>query len=223
MVYSTHYVIGVSVGVMAQPTAIAIIEQEAHQQYDRASEITELRLRHLERLPVDGTYPDMAKRLREIRDGLAEKEKAPDSDLLVDMTGTGKSIIDFLKKEDLDPTRVVITSGHGEQKDGTGLWRVAKIELVGALQVLFQTEKFVVASGLELVPQLKEELTNFRMKAQAPNSEGIESWREGRFDDLVFATAIATWRAQRDIPMAKSLVDEWTRKINDPSEYAWVY
>ena len=151
-------------------------------------------------MPSDASYPDLAKKLRAIEDNLKPKEQASNTDLMVDMTGTGKTIIEFLKDEDLEPTQVVISAGHGEQRDDTGLWCISKVELVGSLQVLFQTDKFKVSSGLDLVDALKEELTNFRIKAQPLNAGDIESRREGKADDLVFAVAIATWEAQRDIP-----------------------
>lgn len=222
MTYCTHYIVGVSVGVMAQPTAIAVIEQESRQETDGGRETTAIRLRHLERMSMASSYPDLASKLRAIIEGLSEKEKARESDLLVDMTGTGKAIIEFFKNEDLDPTRVVITAGHGEQRDDTGIWRIAKVELVGSLQVLFQTDKFKVASGLTLVDELKDELTNFRMKTQAMNGSDIESWREGKFDDLVFAVAIATWQAQKHVPFAKRVMDEFDRKYREQSGTSWM-
>ena len=217
MPYYTHYVVGVSVGVMSQPTAIAVIEQESLQKKSGNSEIQEIRLRHLERMPADANYPDLAKKLRAIEDSLKPKEQASDTDLMVDMTGTGKRIIDFLRDEDLEPTRVVISAGHGEQRDDTGLWRISKVELVGSLQVLFQTNKFKVASGLDLVDALKDELMNFRMKAQPLNAGDFESWREGKSDDLVFAVAIATWQAQRDIPSCIKVIRRSHRPIDNNS------
>ena len=217
MAYYTHYVVGVSVGVMSQPTAIAVIEQESLQKKSENSEIQEIRLRHLERMPSDASYPDLAKKLRAIEDGLEPKEQASDTDLMVDMTGTGKRIIDFLRDEDLEPTRVVISAGHGERRDDTGLWRISKVELVGSLQVLFQTDKFKVSSGLDLVDALQEELMNFRMKAQPLNAGDIESWREGKSDDLVFAVAIATWQAQRDIPSCIKVIRRSHRPIDNNS------
>lgn len=212
MPYCTHYIAGVSVGAMAQPTAIAIVEQESNQDNEER-DVTEIRLRHLERMPMDATYPDLAKKLRSILSGLEEKEQGDETDLLVDLTGTGKSIYTFLKEQSLDPIQVYITAGNGETEEEYGLWHVAKVELVGALQVLFQTDKFKVASGLDLVPEFTEELTNFRMKTKAISGADIESWREGKFDDLVFAVALATWRAQKEIPVHKSVTDDWNRKI----------
>ena len=58
MPYYIHYVVGVSVGVMSQPTAIAVIEQESLQKKSDKSEIQEIRLRHFsDRQPLDEDGP----------------------------------------------------------------------------------------------------------------------------------------------------------------------
>jgi len=203
MVMCIHYIIGVSVGVMSQPTAIAVIEQESFRERPKPAEITELRLRHLERMPLDAAYPDVAVRLRAIYDGLKNKEQARESHLLVDISGTGSSVIKYFRQVSLSPMQVGITMGHGQTQVEYGNWRVSKIELVGALQGLLHTKKFKIAAGLDLVPTLIEELTNFRPKSPAMNGNDIDAWREGRFDDLVFAVALATWQGEREIASPK--------------------
>ncbi len=221
MAWSKHYIIGVSVGVMAQPSAVAVVEQETHHK-NWQSETSELRLRHLERLPLSASYPDLTQRLRQIVDGLAGQEQCGEPDLLADITGTGKTVIEFFEKQNLKPIQVVITSGHGESEPTPRKWRIAKVELVGALQVLFQTDTFKIASGLELVSALREELTNFRMTMSAASGENVESWRVGAADDLVFAVALATWRGKRHIPANRREMDLMIAKINDPKNYEWV-
>ncbi len=178
----------------------------------------ELRLRHLERLPLSASYPDLAKRLREVHDGLKQYEQAERSALVVDITGTGRSVVEYFRKASLSPIEAWISAGMGEKEMEPNAWRIAKVELVGQLQVLMHSDKFKVASGLDLVPVLKEELTNFRMRAPSTSGDDVESWRVGRADDLVFAAALATWRGQKDIPMHKHAAQEMARKIDEMNE-----
>ena len=49
-----HYIIGVDIGLTMEPTALAVIEQETRR-VKHGAECTVLRLRHLERLPLDTT------------------------------------------------------------------------------------------------------------------------------------------------------------------------
>ena len=184
-----------------------------------SARVEELRLRHLERLPLSASYPDLTKRLRAIQEGLKSQEQSDSSDLFVDITGTGSSVIEFFEDEDLEPQQVWITSGFGQSQLEHKKWRISKKELVGPLLVLMHTDKFKVASGLELVPALKEELARFRLDAPASNGADIEAWRIGGSDDLVFATALAAWWAQREIATLKRPPSQRARHS---SPYAWL-
>ena len=57
-----------------------------------------------------------------------------------------------------------------------------------------------LAEGLDLLPTLKEELRAFKMKPPRIDPNDPESWREGQFDDLIFAVALTAWRASRHVP-----------------------
>ena len=214
MAICKHYIVGVSVGVMAHPSTIAVIEQESSQR-DAKREITELRLRHLERLPLSASYPALAKRLRAIRDGLLEHEQASGPEMIADITGTGTAVYKYFNTEDLNPIQTFITAGSGEIETSPRKWRVSRCEMVGALQVNFHSERFTIASALDLAPALTEELTNFKMKAPASGGDDLEAWRAGASDDLVLATALAGWWAERDIPVAKATLDKFCREMDD--------
>ena len=68
-----------------------------------------------------------------------------------------------------------------------------KRELVGTLQVLLQTRRLRVARTLPDAVVLVQELENFRAKVTTARQETLESWREGRHDDLILAVAVAAW------------------------------
>lgn len=89
-----------------------------------------------------------------------------------------------------------------------------------ALQVTFQSDRLEMAAGIELIPTLAEELRNFKMRPPTINANDSESWREGQFDDLVFAVGLATWRANKHIPCPGRPV-EW-EPVKQYSDHAWM-
>ena len=72
-----HYIVGVSIGSMMEPTSIAIIEQETRVRDGWDAYNHALRLRHLERVPLDMRYPDLVDHVGELIDKLQEHEQAP--------------------------------------------------------------------------------------------------------------------------------------------------
>ena len=72
-----------------------------------------------------------------------------------------------------------------------------------------------MASALDLVSDLTGELQQFSMKPPRINPNDPEAWREGQFDDLVFAVAVAAWRAVRHVPMPQAMRDQQTRLIEE--------
>ena len=195
-----HYIVAVDPGLSMQHTAIAIIEQHTRREPRGRSECTAIQLRHLERLPLDATYPQTVERTKERLGALEVPEDARQSDLIVDVTGTGRAIAGLMKTAGMDPITVAITAGMDENEITPRDWRLPKIELVGNLQVLFQTEKLKTAKALPLVPVLLQELQDFKLKPSPVNLTDTESWREGQHDDLVFAVGLAAWRAVRETP-----------------------
>lgn len=199
--YGTHYIFGVSVGQGPEPTAIAAIKQESH--HSRSgwkSEVTELQLGHLERLPTDAGYPELVIRLRELVKQLEGEAQGQRPDILVDITGAGSAIVNELEAHDMWPTSVLITGGAGATRGDDGNWHLAKTEMVGVMQMALQKNTLIIANQLELASALKEELANFKMRAAVLKLEDGEAWRENDFDDLVFASAISTWWAVNNIP-----------------------
>jgi hypothetical protein len=215
-----HYIVAVSIGSMMEPTAIAILEQEARTRdgYDVFNHA--LRLRHLERVPLDMRYPDMVDRVDSLVGQLEDQEQSKETDLIVDVTGTGRSVGNLMVQSGLKPIRITITGGVGEDEYEHRNWKLAKTELVGGLQVTFQSDRLEMASGLELVPTFVKELQGFKMRPPIINANDPESWREGQFDDLVFAVGLANWRAGKQIPRAARVVEIFPRQA--PSASGWM-
>lgn len=222
-----HYVVGVDLGAAMQPTAIAVVEQEVIDLLGKALEVRAMRLRHLERLPLDAPYHAVIDRVKHLLDALKEQEgdlhpwtKEPRSDLVVDITGTGRAVGDFMNKAKVDPILVSITGGAGETEIRANDWKISKADLVGGLQVLFQNPdtRFQVAKEIPLVPKFLEELQAFKLKPPTLNPNDPESWRERPDDDLVFAVTLAAWRARRYLPTPAATRERWDEMMGEGEE-----
>lgn len=154
--------------------------------------------RHLKRLPLNTSYPAVADHVT----GLLESPQlVGQTKLVVDATGVGRPVVDLLKERGLRPVPVTITGGDKVTFENG--WRVPKRDLVGAVQVLLQTDRIKFAEKIPEVPTLVRELLAFRVKIDpltAHDSYGAGAWREGAHDDLVLAVAIAAWWARRSAP-----------------------
>jgi hypothetical protein len=92
---------------------------------------------------------------------------------------------------------LTLTAGHAVTAGDVSGLHVPKKELVGTLQVLLQTRRLQVARTLTDAAVLIRELENYRTKVTTARQETLESWREGRHDDLVLAVAMAAWLGEQ--------------------------
>ena len=103
-----HFIISASLGIGIQPTAIAALEQEILKGDRWLPETAVLRLRHLERMPLDATYPDIVARVStlletpEIKDG----ERCGGADVVLDVTGSGRAILELFERAEITPIMV---------------------------------------------------------------------------------------------------------------------
>lgn len=211
-----HFIIAASLGVGVQPTAIAVVEQEVLKADRWLQETGGLRLRHLERLPVETTYPKTVDRIStlletpEIKDG----EKCGGAEVVIDITGAGRAILGLFERADISPVvvRIIGAGQREEQVKPTWDWHVPKIELAGVLRVVFEAGRLQMAKDLELVQTLMNELREFKMRPVRIDPGDPETWRDTEFDDLVFAVALAAWRASRYVPTPQIIRERYDRK-----------
>ena len=186
----TCFVIGVDLGQVSDPTAIAVagpITQNA----DIAPNI---HIRHLERLPLGTPYPAVAAHL-----GRLARALPGDADLVVDATGVGRPVVDLLRDQGLEVVAVTITSGKAVRQDGDA-WHVPKTELVRALAVAVENGRLKIAQRLALAPVLTGELRAFERTISAGGHTAFEG--KGEHDDLVIAAALVCWWAR--VPILQS-------------------
>ena len=174
----------------------------------------EQHLRHLERIKLGTSYPEIAAHISKL---MVSGPLKGATDLIVDATGVGRPVVDLLSAIRLHPRAVTITAGDTETRDGAD-WRVPKRDLVIGLQVVLQAGLLKVADGLPDWPTCMRELLAFKVKIDpltAHDSYGYA--REGIHDDLVLAVALACWASRKaDSAISyegiKNIVIPWTSR-----------
>jgi hypothetical protein len=192
------YYCGLDLGQAQDYTALAVVEKTTHRNQltgELASPST-YAVRHLERYPLGTAYTEIITRLSP----LFLKEPLKDCVLAIDRTGVGRPVVDMIKKAKFQARLypITITGGHTVHDDKeNGGWNVPKKDLVGAMQVLLQSQRIKIASSLAEADTLKRELQNFQVKVTTAANEQFGAWREGTHDDLVLAVALAVWSAEK--------------------------
>ena len=192
---SDDYFIGLDLGKSRDYSALAIVERlcKAHSD-DAARQVSHYAIRHLRRWPLGTSYAAVAADLV----ALLRQPPLHRPVLVVDQTGVGQAVVDFLATRPLSATleRVVITGGQQVKRAASGAWHVPKKELVAGLLRLLQCRRLQV-DDLPERALLLEELQLFRVKITAAAKETFQAWRAGDHDDLVLAVALACWWAER--------------------------
>lgn len=192
------YVIGLDLGQSSDYTAIVIAE--SHKPADDT--LLHYAIRHLERLPLGTSYPQVVTRVQalmaspvQVRGG-TRYERHPlgeEAYLVVDHTGVGRPVVDMLEQAGL---RCVPVSIHGgDRVSHEGRWyRTPKRDLVAAVQVLLHSRRIEFAAAHPMMSVLEQELTNFKVTIDPVTAhDSYSAWREKDHDDLVLALALACW------------------------------
>jgi len=193
------YCLGVDLGQAADYTAICVIEKPATPLILRPAKTPQPKpvynLRYLERLPLGTTYPEVAKKIKELVETPPLKDHVT---VIADATGVGVAVMDVLRAEKVTPLIPVTITGGDQASSDSGAWRVPKRDLVMSLLVLLQNERLKIADGLAMGDALMSELLNFRQKIDRKTAhDSYSAWREGDHDDLVLSVSLAAWWADR--------------------------
>ncbi|HUQ93873.1 MAG TPA: terminase family protein [Bryobacteraceae bacterium] len=189
-----YYYIGVDLGQKHDYTAICIIERSLVITGPRDAATFEYPLekryivRYLERLPLDTPYPEIVRHISAIT---RHPDLCGSANLIIDSTGVGQPVVDLFKAERLI-TRLVpvtLTAGHHATRHGDA-WNIPRNDILLGLEIGLRNNQLRIADTLKDAPCLIEELRNLRRR-----DEQISPLRGAHHDDLVFATALAYWRA----------------------------
>ncbi|MEO8595978.1 MAG: hypothetical protein ABI759_21835 [Candidatus Solibacter sp.] len=194
---------GLDLGQRQDPTALAVVEwKEYAGAWDAAAfthrRETSLSLRHLERIPLGTSYPDVVERVISVMQSRT-MQSAERTHLIVDGTGVGPPVVDLLRSRDLGGAKlwpVTITGGDSERY-ADGYYRVPKRDLIVGLQVLVQQGRLQIASGMREGTELVKEMSEMRLKVTGAGSERYGADRSGEHDDLVLAVSLACWGVKK--------------------------
>ena len=147
-------------------------------------------LRYAHRWPL-GT--DYVRVVRDVAHRLARQPVGGEAALVVDRTGVGQAVVDFIRKARLRPIAVHVHGGVNVTTDSPH-YGVPKRDLVGVVQILLQQERIVFPRAMPLIGPLLKELQSFRVTLDPHTAhDSYSAWREQDHDDLVFALALACW------------------------------
>jgi hypothetical protein len=189
------YLIGLDLGQTRDHSALAVVERIERPHPDGTGQlVSHYAIRHLRRWPLHTSYPAVAADLA----GLVRTPPLSWPVLVVDQTGVGQAVVDFVAQARLAATleRVVITGGRRTSRGASGAWHVPKKILVRCLQAVLTSRRLHVAALPERAALLQE-LLAFRVKITAAARETFAAGRPGDHDDLVLAVALATWWGER--------------------------
>jgi hypothetical protein len=190
------YLIGLDLGQKGDFTAIAVVEFREHVEgRDPATYqpklATWLDVRHLERVPLGTSYPDVVEHVRQLVDSDELRQR---STLIVDATGVGTPVLDLLMRAGLECAVIGVTITGGErQSSGPDGWRVPKRDLITGLQLRLETGELRMSKGVPMGQTLVREMMDMRVNMSDTGHETYAATRSGSHDDLVLAVALACW------------------------------
>ena len=185
--------IGLDLGQSNDFTAISLLERETvrvgfdHALWEPVTE-TRLLLRHIERIPLKTPYDQIVRYLRSFVTRPAFEDRK--IYLVVDASGIGRPVYDLILANHMPvtPYPVVITGGD-RVTYAYPFYNVPRKELLTNLRILLETRKLHITRRAPESEALLHELTTFRSRANTGH------------DDLVFATALAAWKAASPAPI----------------------
>jgi len=175
---------GLDLGQRQDFSALAVVEREEPRFAWMTPPRRELSVRHLERMELGTPYPLVVKRVCEV---MLHPKMQGQSRLVVDATGVGAPVVDLLRSAGMGVSLTTVTITSGERAHGQGeRWHVPRGDLLAGLEVLLEAGELKICRRLREAERLVRELESMRLGQGG-----------GEHDDLVFAVALAVWRARR--------------------------
>jgi hypothetical protein len=151
---------------------------------------------YADRLPLGMSYPKQVEHIASIYQEL--KLQSSRLDMVLDMGGIGRGVIDMLRAAKLPVTGITFHAGDKVTNDGSD-YRVPKRDLVTAVHLLLQTKRLRIAPELPEAETLTSELLGLKYEITPSghdrygNDVGSPLWRESEHDDMALALAVAVW------------------------------
>jgi len=198
----TDRILSVDLGQIGDPTAIAIVEVarlatgQTHRSRRTGKIVEKFRseywVRHLEQPPLKTSYADIVARLGAIK----ETPEMARSHLVVDATGVGAPVTDFMRSAGLNPIAITL-HGQDQVKSDEHGYRVPKRDIVTVMHMLLASGRLRIAEGMKLSETLRKEMQTYKLKFSKSGKDTYEAHKDSDHDDLVVAVAMACWYAER--------------------------
>ena len=188
---SSHFYAGVDFGKLHDPTAIVITEVNDIALTGRNyvtwafKKLREWTVRHIERIPLHTAYPDVVSQLKTLVTMPQYKGRIT---LVIDATGLGVPLADFLRQAGLDCKIEDITITPDRKRD-----------LITGLQVMFDMRDLRIPKGLPELGPLLHELSCMRTQESRTGTTQFAA-STGEHDDLAIALALSCWPARPHVP-----------------------
>lgn len=205
-------VIGADIGQKQDPTAIAVAEMQWRGEGQREGRDDHWVIRHLARLPLGTSYPDIVAEL--VRVSAAVKARVeevrvplmggavhevtrvvPTVTLYVDGTGVGAPVVDLLDAAGANPIGCYFTYGERRTQQGREV-RLGKAWMVSRLQALAQTGRLHLPKTDE-AEATRKELLDYEIRVSDDGHDTYGAFKTGKHDDLVTAIGLAVQKPRR--------------------------
>lgn len=184
---------GIELGQRREPSAHCVAEAQPR---DGGRHITlHYLIRHLERLAIGSSFPEVASRAAEVAVGI-EKRIGDFPRVYLDATGLGQPVVDLFEETMRKGPPVVPTFfTHGDRRTETmaGLRTeivLGKAFLVSRLQTLLQTGRLHLPKTAD-AETLARELSEYQIQVEPDANDRYGAFAVGTQDDLVTALGLA--------------------------------
>jgi len=193
------YFVGLDLGQSRDHSAIAVVERSElflndmdWVTYERKRR-RRFRVRYLERIRLGTPYPDVVERVRQLVRG---ETLAGRCTLIMDATGVGAPVLDFLRAAGLSCgiETVIITAGERANHAG-GRWHVPKRDLIAGLRVMLENRELGLSRQVPMAEALAREMSSMEARVSSRGRETYGAAGSG-YEDLVLACALACWRGR---------------------------
>lgn len=180
-----QHIVSLSLGTVAEPSAVAVIDPRT--EFLKRDRENYFNVTWLKRFPAGRPIPAIVARVEEL---MSDKRLVKNCHLVLDITSTGAAPLRIFESRGLYSQVIEFTNTGSKERSG-GVSRVPLRDVIGAAQVVLQTNRLQVAGGLELAATLVADLQSFDPKLAG---RGLDL-RGGRNSDLVLALSVALWWA----------------------------
>jgi len=190
---------GVDVGQVRDPTAIAVAEAVPQVNAGRTEAEERYIVRHLERLPLGTAYPQVAARIAAIATKLRARAGQQAVPLFIDATGVGRRVADLLTQAGVTPCAVSFVAGVRLTVRADGSIALGKEWLVSRLQALLHAGRLSLPHTAD-ARALASELLTYEIRVAQDGGTTCGAFKAGTHDDLATALGLAVLGKGSDRP-----------------------